>query len=335
MEIMCKCGNDCIKNASMILENIESFYRPCPQCVDPKFKKFKPLSQQIDLEKINSNFGKCNCGKRHMDTVMAHLLKIMMDEGIKSPESTLRQAATPLITPGYPTPYVPFLPEKSLIIITDEMEKNCADRIIKEIKEIKGVIKGDTKKPVGLKDSSYDPYVYELLAGCDLRCDILPSPYGDICIYKKQTDIHIEFSQTRSPKIEKILRILTKYKLPKILDSTCGPGTLGIVCLKSGAKKVVFNDIWPPAVDMTLINLEINGFSVDKLKNNSTLKKNHNNTSPIASGDNFEVFCTDIRNLKNVLEERFDIGIIDTFPGVEEKEFIDSLDNLCHEILII
>ena len=49
---------------------------------------------------------------------------------------------------------------------------------------------------------------------------------------------------------------------PTVLDCTCGPGTLGIACLKAGAQKVVFNDIWNPAIETTLINLEVNGFPV-------------------------------------------------------------------------
>ncbi|AXV38006.1 MAG: methyltransferase [Methanobacterium sp. BRmetb2] len=335
MVLSCKCGNNCIKIASDVLENISSFYQPCAECEDFKLKKFKPLKDQMDLKKIDSNLGRCGCGKRHMDVVMVQILKIMIDEGLKSIKSTLRMVGTPLITPGYPTPYIPYLPEKSLVIVVDEMGKGCAERILREVPEVKGVLKGDPKKTVGLKDSRSDSYVYELLSGCDMRCDIVPSPSGNICIYKNQKEIHIEFSRSNSPKIEKILRIQSKYDSPKILDSTCGPGTLGIASLKSDAQKVVFNDIWPPAVEMTLINLEVNGFPVERLVN-------MNNTNPkgqldglIASGDKFEVYCMDIRDLVNDLNEKFDIGIVDTFPGVENQEFVKSLSTLCQEIIII
>ncbi len=53
------------------------------------------------------------------------------------------------------------------------MTKKCAERIINEIPEIKGVLKGDIKQTVGMKDSNSSPHVYKLLAGCDMRCDIV------------------------------------------------------------------------------------------------------------------------------------------------------------------
>lgn len=335
MVLSCKCGKNCIRISSEVLNNKNSFYKPCALCSDFQFKKFKPLREQIPLDQVNSSFGKCECGKRHMDIVMAHILKIMIEEGIKPLESTLRTVGTPLITPGYPTPYIPYLPKKSLIIVVEEMDNKCANRIFNEVKEIKGVLKGDPKKTVGKKDFDSDPYVYKLLVGCDMRCDIVPSPKGAICIYKNQKEIHIEFSRSRSPKIEKIMRAQDKYDSPSILDSTCGPGTLGIAALKSGAKKVVFNDIWPPAVEMTLLNLEVNGFKVELVND---LNGIINSTKPdrmIASGEKFEVYCMDVRNLVTVLKQKFDIGIVDTFPGVENQEIVESLTEFCHEIIVI
>ena len=82
-------------------------------------------------------------------------------------------------------------------------------------------------------------------------------------IYKNQAEIHVEFSKPISPKIEVLKKIIEKYKEPTVLDCTCGPGTLGITCLKSGAKRVVFNDLWYPAAKMALLNLEVNGFKTN------------------------------------------------------------------------
>ena len=42
--------------------------------------------------------------------------------------------------------------------------------------------------------------------------------------------------------------------------------------------------------------------------------------TPVALGDNFEVYSADLRELKNILDERFDICIIDAFPGVETAD---------------
>ncbi|MDI6645076.1 MAG: 50S ribosomal protein L11 methyltransferase [Methanobacteriaceae archaeon] len=335
MVLSCTCGKNCINISSDVLHNIHSFYKPCNQCSDFQLKKFKPLQEQIPLEKIDKNWGKCECGKRHMDVVMAHILKIMIEEGIKPIKSTLRMVGTPLITPGYPTPHIPYLPKKSLIIVDKEINKKCAERLFYEVKEIKGVLKGDPKKTVGIKDFNSESYSYELLMGCDMRCDIVSYPKGDICIYKNQKEIHIEFSRSQSPKIEKIMRAQIKYDSPSLLDSTCGPGTLGIAALKLGAQKVVFNDIWPPAVEMTLLNLEVNGFTVESVKDQNEIISSKKSDKLIASGEKFEVYCMDVRNLAKVLKQKFDIGIVDTFPGVKNHEIVESLTGLCHEVIVI
>ncbi|AKB16956.1 RNA methyltransferase related protein [Methanosarcina sp. WWM596] len=250
----------------------------------------------------------------------------MIDEGIKEKKANLRNACVPLVTPGYPTNSVPYLPEDSLVILSKEMDKRCAEKIVKEVGEVKGVLKGDIRKTVGIKDSDSDSHVYELLAGCDLRCDIIQTPYGALGIYKYQREIHIEFPQVNSPKIEILEKALKDYDRPTVLDCTCGPGTLGIACLKAGVQKVVFNDIWNPAIETTLINLEANGFPV---------KFSGSEEELIASGDKFEVYSMDIRELANCLDEKFDICIIDTFPGVDTIEFVEAANKLGKKVVVI
>ncbi len=326
MEIECTCGFRCIEDAPTILKHINELYAPCNKCKDPKLRKFKPLKDQLNLEILNSKSGLCSCGKRHLDQVMAHALKIMMEEGIREEVSTLRNACTPLLTPGYPITSAPYLPDKSLVILAEGMTKKCAERIISEIPEIKGVLKGDIKQTVGLKDSNSSPHIYKLLAGCDMRCDIVLTPYGSLCIYKNQAEIHVEFSKPISPKIEVLKKIIRKYKEPTVLDCTCGPGTLGIMCLKSGAKNVVFNDLWYPAAKMTLLNLEVNGFKTNFFDVRSGL---------VGSGKNFKVYCENIMDLNKVLTKKFDICIIDTFPGVDTTDFVESVKKMCTEVVII
>ena len=326
MEIECVCGFRCIEDAPTTLKHINELYTPCNKCKDPKLRKFKPLKDQLNLEKLNANSGLCTCGKRHLDQVMAHTLKIMMEEGVREEKSTLRNACTPLLTPGYPITSAPYLPHKSLVILAERMTKKCAERIINEIPEIKGVLKGDIKVTVGLKDSNSSPHIYTLLAGCDMRCDIVLTPYGPLCIYKNQAEIHIEFSKPISPKIESLKKIIKNYKEPTVLDCTCGPGTLGITCLKSGAKRVVFNDLWYPATKMTLLNLEVNGYKT---------KYFDVKTGLIGSGKNFKVYCENIMDLNKVLTEKFDICIIDTFPGVDTAAFVESVKEMCTEVVII
>ncbi|MCE7697684.1 MAG: 50S ribosomal protein L11 methyltransferase, partial [Methanobacterium paludis] len=191
---------------------------------------------------------------------------------------------------------------------------------------VKGVLKGDLRKTVGIRDSNSSPNVYKLLAGCDMRCDIVQTQYGSICIYKHQGEIHIEFSKPVSPKVTILNKALNQYATPTVLDCTCGPGTLGITCLKAGAEKVVFNDLWYPAARTTALNLEINGFSVDIFDKKEGL---------IASGKNFDVYCADVKDLKNILDEKFDICLVDTFPGVGIDKFKIAVKELCNQVVVI
>lgn len=326
MEIRCRCGDKCIRPISKTIKDIELFYKPCNDCKTEEIKKFSPLAEQINLDKINNYFGSCKCGKRHLDIVMSHVLKVMIDEGIKDKKSNLRNSCVPLVTPGYPTNSVPYLPKDSLVILSNEADKRCAEIIVKEVWEVKGVLRGDVRKTVGIKDSDSNPHVYELLAGCDLRCDIIQTPYGVLGIYKYQHEIHIEFPKIKPPKIEILEKVLKNFDMPTVLDCTCGPGTLGITCLKAGARKVVFNDIWNPAIETTLINLEANGFPV---------KPSGSEDELIASGDKFEVYSTDIRELANCLDEKFDICIVDTFPGVDTIEFVEAASKLGKKVVVI
>lgn len=326
MEINCKCGNRCIKPVSEVLKDIDLFYKPCNNCKAENIKKFSPLADQINLDKIDNYFGSCKCGKRHLDVVMSHVLKVMIDEGIKDKKANLRNSCIPLVTLGYPINSPPYLSENSLVILSNEMDKKSAERIVKEVGEVKGVLKGDIRKTVGIKDSDSNPHVYELLAGCDLRCDIIQTPYGALGIYKYQHEIHVEFPRIEFPKIEILEKTLKNYDRPAVLDCTCGPGTLGITCLKAGARKVIFNDIWNPAIETTLINLGANGFPV---------KPSDSGDELIASGDKFEVYSMDIRKLVNCVDEKFDICIVDTFPGVDTTEFVEAAGKLGKKVVVI
>ncbi|MBI5679982.1 MAG: 50S ribosomal protein L11 methyltransferase [Methanobacterium sp.] len=326
MDIKCRCGKTCINPAPEILKNIDLLYSSCARCDTVQLKKFSPLARQVYLNEIDNDFKSCRCGKRHLDAVIAHVLKIMIDEGVKDEKSSLRNACTPLITPAYPLNSAPYLPENSLVILSNDLNKNCAKRIVNEVSQVKGVLKGDLRETVGIKDVNFNPNVYELLSGCDIRCDIVQTPYGALCIHKHQGKTHIEFPKVKSPKIEILRKVLDKYDAPSVLDCTCGPGTLGIACLKAGARFVVFNDLWFPAVTMTAINLEANGFPVDSWDSKKEI---------IAEGENFKIYSLDIRELEKVLDEKFDICIVDAFPGVDTTEFVEAAGKLGKEVVVI
>jgi hypothetical protein len=326
MEIRCSCGKDCIKCSEEVLESLNIQYLACKNCDTNGLKKFRPLKEQVELKNINSQWKLCQCGLRHLDHVMAHILKIMIEERLRDGDSSLRQVGTPLLTLGYPLKGPPYLLKDSMVLLTDNINKKCSRRVYKEVSEVKGVLKGDIKVTVGVKDSGSSPHTYQLMAGCDLRSDILETPSGPICIYKNQGQIHLEFSKPYNPKIAALYQALNNYQNPSILDCTCGPGTLGIAALKAGARKVVFNDIWYPAAEMTAINLEVNGFSVNF---------NQQKQGIIAEGENFQVYCADIRDLKSFLNEKFDIGVIDPFPGVDFTQLSQSVCEMCREVIII
>jgi hypothetical protein len=327
MDIRCKCGKDCLKPAPQILKYSKNLYSSCNKCLEFKLKKFKPLNSQLKLNSLDDSFGKCiNCGKRHLDIVMAHILKIMMDYGLKDKESNLRDVCVPLITPAYPTKSVPYLPEDSLVILSGEMNVKCANEILKKVPEVKGILKGCINDTVGIKNSTTNPHTYEVLAGCDVRCDIIYTPWDDVCIYKYQSQIHIEFPKPLSPKIMALKKILDRYDNPTVLDCTCGPGTLGITALKAGVGKVIFNDLWFPAVENTIINLELNGYP---------LKMSNKRRGIIATGNNFEVYCLDIKELGAVFNNQFNICLVDTFPKIDPGNFVESVEEICEEVLIL
>ncbi|NYB51471.1 MAG: 50S ribosomal protein L11 methyltransferase [Methanobacteriaceae archaeon] len=327
MDIKCKCNNDCIKKSISLLKNIDYFYFPCDKCQKWNFKKFKPLLEQLDpAQKINADWGRCSCGRRHLDVVIAHILNIMQEDGLKDERSTLRETCVPLITPAYPLNSAPYLDEDTLVILSPEISRECAERIVSQVPEVKGVLKGDIKDTVGIKNSESSPHTYQLLAGCDLRLDIVQTPFGAIYICKNQGDIHIEFPKPVSPKIIRLKKVLGKYEHPSVLDCTCGPGTLGIAALKGGAKRVVFNDIWYPAARTTALNLEVNGFPLNLTGNKQGL---------IAQGEYGEVYCLDVLKLGSVLNDKFDLCLVDTFPGVDTKNFENAIKHLCQEVVII
>lgn len=317
----------------------------CDKNLPIKIKKFKKIEEQIELNKIDNEFGRCHCGKRHIDIVMTHVLKIMKEENIELKRFNLRNGPIPLLTPMTNQMKGEYIEKDSLVILHSKLTKNVAEKILKEVSEVKGVVKGDSKKTVGIIDSKSEENIYELVGGNDFRCDIIQTPTGNIIINKIQHLSYLEFPNSIENKIMKLCNYLktkhyTKKELSnlKILDGTCGNGTLGIFLLKLGVKKVVFNDIWKPSTMITSINLESNGFK--------TLERDYHHESTISLGNNFKVFNFSIEDLiekkygkryennyqknnynkngcneKEYYENEFDICILDCFPNANIENF--------------
>ena len=75
----CFCGKNCITTKENIADKIADL-NPCEKCEDITIKKFSPINELIDFNKLDSDYKKCECGKRPIDIVMSHILKIMIEE---------------------------------------------------------------------------------------------------------------------------------------------------------------------------------------------------------------------------------------------------------------
>jgi hypothetical protein len=130
----------------------------------------------------------------------------------------------------------------------------ASERILRDVPEVKGVIYGNAAEPFGLAYKEAAPRTCRTLAGCDMRADLVSSAYGQLLIYKSQSKIHIEHDNR--------IKIAKLGALPiadhVVFDALAGPGTLGLTCVLMGAKKVVLNDAWLPAVENAYLNLQVN-----------------------------------------------------------------------------
>jgi len=310
----CKCEKNCIQKKEDILKDINTLYKPCPECHKKGLKKAIPLKQQIKLDKLDKNYKRCpQCHKRHIDYVMAHILKILIQNNQITPDASIRKLGTPLITPALNLDYLPILSKKTLVIITNNTDKQTAQEILEEVPEVKAVIKGNTKEIVGQITENVKPQTYNLMAGCDIRCDIQNNLDTTICIYKEQSKIHIEYPRTNSPKLQEVDDILSQYENPVILDAMCGVGTLGIYALNKNAKKVIFNDIYNTAIDNLKTNLQVNNISPDR----------------------YEIHNQNILELAENIKEEVDIVLLDAFLEVDTTEYANVLKKIGKDVVII
>jgi hypothetical protein len=332
------CHGDCILPSDKVLDEIFGKYMACSACPpDAGYNKSAPIS-----EKFNSNSGKCSkCGKRHLDFVIGNVLTILKKKGLFPNDATLKDVGTPLIAFSFKLPYPPRLDTKSLVLIMDSVTQDIADEIIIQVPEVKGVVKriGNQSQSIGILDTTSSPHTYELLAGCDMRCDIVSSSFGELCVYKNQSKIHIEFNNTKIAKIEELF-FKGELENATIVDGLCGPGTLGMLCILAGARKVIFNDAWLPALENTILNLKANssllGIKVD------FEKADHHNLigdEPVllasAKGTaQVLVYHSDIRKLDMAVKDS-DICLIDAFPAVDPSNFMVACKDFSKKTIII
>ncbi len=332
------CNGDCVLPSEEVLDQIYRMYAACALCPpDPLYDKAAPFNEKIDRD-----YGRCRkCGKRHIDHVIGNVLTILRNNGLFPEDAALKEVGTPLISPGYQVPYPPRLGKGSLVIIMDSVTKEIADKIIADIPEIKGVIRrtGPPSRSIGILDTDSKPHTYELLSGCDMRCDVVSSTFGELCIYKNQSKVHIEFNNTKIPKIER-LYLNGDLDDAAVIDAFCGPGTLGLLCALAGAKKVILNDAWLPALQNAILNIRANsdmmGVWIEyELKDYHKLIGDEPVLLAQAVGNaEILVFHSDIRKLGQNIKE-FDICLIDTFPAVNPAEYVSFCRDLAKKVVII
>jgi hypothetical protein len=256
------CEMDCVKSAKDILATLPTIFLPCADC------GMRTLDKRLPPPSLE--YGEpCSCGKRFIDEVFAHIWVVMEEEGDLKKTDPLIAAGSPLVHPGFAMDRPPFLPEKSLVLLSPRVTRKTAERLMREVPELRGVVRtGDFVPGIATADLNSVPNVYELLAGCDVRADVFPLATGPLVMYKQQSLVHIEFPRSGYPKIRSVEQHVGNPPVPYFIDACSGVGTLGLTAACLGVPRVVMNDAWYASAFWSAFNLEVNReyLSVSRVK---------------------------------------------------------------------
>ena len=293
-------------------EKIKSL-KECENCQDIQIKKFSPLKDLIDFETLNGEYMKCSCGKRPLDIVMSHILKIMIESEIVPEKATLRRnSPVPLSGFYYSTLNPQFIGEKTLILLHPDFTADVASRLISEVPEVKCVLKGSPQDTVGQLDRDSSINHFEILEGDDTQINVMRTLLKEkIILVKNQSRHHIEVAMTTEDKLVRLHNYLNNNNIKKgvAVDAMCGLGALGIYLLKYGFEKVIFNDINPEMTEALKGNLKINGID-----------------------EGYEIVNGSFEDLE---VEKADLCVIDAFPGVEIEEIIKKAEEIADDVVVI
>ena len=293
-------------------EKIKSL-EECEKCRDVQIKKFSPLKDLIDFEILDGEYMRCECGKRPLDIVMSHILKIMIEEGIVPEKATLRRnSPVPLSGFYYSSLNPQFIGEKALILLHPDFTKDAASRLIEEVPEVKCVLKGSPQSTVGQLDKDSQISHFEILEGDDTQINVMRTLIQEkIVLVKRQSRHHIEVAVTTEDKLVRLHNYLNNNDIKRgtAIDGMCGLGALGIYLLKCGFEKVIFNDVNPEMIEALKNNLEINGIS-----------------------DGYEIFNEAFEDLE--LGDA-DLCVIDAFPGVDVEEIVKKAEKMAENVIVI
>lgn len=293
-------------------EKIKSL-EECEKCRDVQIKKFSPLKDLIDFEILDGEYMRCECGKRPLDIVMSHILKIMIEEEIVPEKATLRRnSPVPLSGFYYSSLNPQFIGKKTLILLHPDFTKDVASRLIDEVPEVKCVLKGSPQSTVGQLDKDSQISHFEILEGDDTQINVMRTLIQEkIVLVKRQSRHHIEVAVTTEDKLVRLHNYLNNNNIKKgtAIDGMCGLGALGIYLLKCGFEKVIFNDVNPEMIEALKNNLEINGIS-----------------------DGYEIFNDAFEDLEF---GDADLCVIDAFPGVDVEEIVKKAEKMAENVIVI
>ena len=308
----CSCGRNCYTTFENLAEKIENL-KECENCKDIQIKKFSPLKDLIDFDELTGDYMRCSCGKRPIDIVMSHILKIMIEEKTVKENATLRRnSPVPLSEFYYSSLNPQFINKKSLILLHPDFTNKIASKLINEVPEVKGVLKGSPGDTVGQLNKNSQIKHFELLEGCDIQTNVMRTLINEkIITNKAQSKHHIEVAPTTESKLVKLHNYLKNNNIESgvALDAMCGSGVIGTYLLKYGLEKVIFNDINPQAIENLKETLEVNG-----------------------TKEGYEIYNEAFEDLDI---EHVNLCIIDAFPNDDASEIIKKAEKIADNILII
>ena len=173
-------------------------------------------------------------------------------------------------------------------------------------------MKGSPAETVGQLNKNSEINHFELLAGCDMQTNVMRTLINDkIIINKNQSKHHIEVATTTEGKLIKLHNYLENNDIKKgiAIDAMCGSGAIGIYLLKYGFEKVIFNDIYPQAIENLKENLEVNKIT-----------------------GNYEIYNEAFEDLNT---QKVDLCVIDAFPNDDASEIIKKAEKISDNVLII